>query len=162
MDMTQKIQKKKLILWILIFVWMITIFMFSAQNGDESSELSQGFLRTFILRFTPDNISEDIVNMMEYIIRKCAHMTEYAVFGILVFYQIKLYRLFEKEWNRIVMAVICVMIYASTDEIHQLFVGGRSGRFTDVLIDTAGGFIGIMAAAFIAAGHQGKIVSNDL
>ena len=160
MDMTQKIQKKKLILWILIFVWMITIFMFSAQNGDESSELSQGFLRTFILRFTPDNISEDIVNMMEYIIRKCAHMTEYAVFGILVFYQIKLYRLFEKEWNRIVMAVICVMIYASTDEIHQLFVGGRSGRFTDVLIDTADGFIGIMAAAFIAAGHQGKNGGN--
>ena len=160
MDMTQKIQKKKLILWILIFVWMITIFMFSAQNGDESSELSQGFLRTFILRFTPDNISEDIVNMMEYIIRKCAHMTEYAVFGILVFYQIKLYRLLEKEWNRIVMAVICVMIYASTDEIHQLFVGGRSGRFTDVLIDTAGGFIGIMAAAFIAAGHQGKNGGN--
>lgn len=134
--------------------------MFSAQNGDESSELSQGFLRTFILRFTPDNISEDIVNMMEYIIRKCAHMTEYAVFGILVFYQIKLYRLFEKEWNRIVMAVICVMIYASTDEIHQLFVGGRSGRFTDVLIDTAGGFIGIMVAAFIAAGHQGKNGGN--
>ena len=160
MDMTQKIQKKLLILWIFIFVWMITIFMFSAQNGDESSELSQGFLRTFILRFTPDNISEDIVNMMEYIIRKCAHMTEYAVFGILVFYQIKLYRLFEKEWNRIVMAVICVMIYASTDEIHQLFVGGRSGRFTDVLIDTAGGFIGIMAAAFIAAGHQGKNGGN--
>lgn len=160
MDMTQKIQKKKLILWILIFVWMITIFMFSAQNGDESSELSQGFLRTFILRFTPDNISEDIVNMMEYIIRKCAHMTEYAVFGILVFYQIKLYRLFEKEWNRIVMAVICVMIYASTDEIHQLFVGGRSGRFTDVLIDMAGGFIGIMAAAFIAARHQGKNGGN--
>ena len=160
MDMTQKIQKKKLILWILIFVWMITIFMFSAQNGDESSELSQGFLRTFILRFTPDNISEDIVNMMEYIIRKCAHMTEYAVFGILVFYQIKLYRLFEKEWNRIVMAVICVMIYASTDEIHQLFVGGRSGRFTDVLIDTAGGFIGIMAAAFIAERHQGKNGGN--
>lgn len=160
MDMTQKIQKKKLILWILIFVWMITIFMFSAQNGDESSELSQGFLRTFILRFTPDNISEDIVNMMEYIIRKCAHMTEYAVFGILVFYQIKLYRLFEKEWNRIVMAVICVMIYAATDEIHQLFVGGRSGRFTDVLIDTAGGFIGIMAAAFIAARHQGKNGGN--
>lgn len=160
MDMTQKIQKKKLILWILIFIWMITIFMFSAQNGDESSELSQGFLRTFILRFTPDNISEDIVNMMEYIIRKCAHMTEYAVFGILVFYQIKLYRLFEKEWNRIVMAVICVMIYASTDEIHQLFVGGRSGRFTDVLIDTAGGFIGILAAAFIAAGHQGKNGGN--
>ena len=160
MDMTQKIQKKKLILWILIFVWMITIFMFSAQNGDVSSELSQGFLRTFILRFTPDNISEDIVNMMEYIIRKCAHMTEYSVFGILVFYQIKLYRLFEKEWNRIVMAVICVMIYASTDEIHQLFVGGRSGRFTDVLIDTAGGFIGIMAAAFIAAGHHGKNGGN--
>ena len=160
MDMTQKIQKKKLILWILIFVWMITIFMFSAQNGDESSELSQGFLRTFILRFTPDNISEDIVNMMEYIIRKCAHMTEYAVFGILVFYQIKLYRLFEKEWNRIDMAVICVMIYASTDEIHQLCVGGRSGRFTDVLIDTAGGFIGIMAAAFIAARHQGKNGGN--
>lgn len=36
------------------------------------------------------------------------------------------------------------MIYACTDEIHQLFVPGRSGQFRDVMIDSLGAFIGIL------------------
>ena len=70
-------------------------------------------------------------------------MTEYAVLGVLIFIQIKLYRLFTTDWKKIWTAVLLVMIYAATDEFHQLFVDGRSGQFRDVLIDTFGGIAGI-------------------
>ena len=153
MDMTQKIQKKKLILWILIFAWMITIFMFSAQNGDESSELSQGFLRAFILRFTPDNISEDIVNMMEYIIRKCAHMTEYAILAFLI------YKTIVHIEKSLVKSFIFTFLYACTDEFHQLFIAGRAGQFRDVCIDSTGALIMILIIYIINKRKDKKIGS---
>lgn len=141
---TKSRKTEKTILWLLIVLWMLVIFLFSSQNGDESGQLSQGFLRKFILCFLPDNMNSNTVDFLEYILRKCAHMTEYAVLGILISLQIRLYQLFRQEWKKILSAVISVMIYASTDEIHQLFIGGRTGRFTDVLIDTCGGLIGAL------------------
>lgn len=138
------IKTKKIILWILIILWMTVIFLFSAQDSDESSRLSRGFLRNFILWFLPDSLSADTVDVLEYILRKCAHMTEYAILGILISIQIRLYHLFESDWKKICAAAGLVMLYAATDEIHQLFVGGRSGQFTDVLIDTFGGIAGIL------------------
>lgn len=133
---------KKIIVWILMILWMLIIFIFSSQNSEDSSKLSRGFLRNFILWFLPENIDGDIVDFLEYILRKCAHMTEYAVLGILISIQLRLYHVFKAEWKKIWIAVFLVMIYASTDEFHQLFVGGRSGQVTDVLIDTCGGIAG--------------------
>ena len=40
-------------------------------------------------------------------------------------------------------------LYACTDEFHQLFVPGRAGRFTDVLIDTTGGIIMLLFIALV-------------
>ncbi len=138
-------RSKKIILWILIIFWMLLIFIFSSQNSEDSSNLSRGFLRNFILWFLPENIDENTVDFLEHILRKCAHMTEYAVLGILISIQLRLYHVFEAEWKKIWAAIFLVMLYAATDEFHQLFVGGRRGQVTDVLIDTCGG----MAGAFI-------------
>lgn len=136
---------KKIILWILIILWMIIIFLFSSQNSEDSSRLSRGFLRNFILWFLPENINEDTVDFLEHILRKCAHMAEYAVLGVLISIQLRLYHAFEAEWKKIWSAVFLVMLYAATDEFHQLFVGGRSGQISDIFIDTCGG----MAGAFV-------------
>ena len=136
---------KKIILWILIILWMIIIFLFSSQNSEDSSKLSRGFLRNFILWFLPENINEDTVDFLEHILRNCAHMAEYAVLGVLISIQLRLYHAFEAEWKKIWSAVFLVMLYAATDEFHQLFVGGRSGQISDIFIDTCGG----MAGAFV-------------
>ena len=136
---------KKIILWILIILWMIIIFLFSSQNSEDSSKLSRGFLRNFILWFLPENINEDTVDFLEHMLRKCAHMAEYAVLGVLIYIQLRLYHAFEAEWKKIWSAVFLVMLYAATDEFHQLFVGGRSGQISDIFIDTCGG----MAGAFV-------------
>lgn len=153
----EKILKlKKVILWILILGWMTVIFLFSAQNADESSALSQGFLRRFILWFLPDNISTDTVDFLEHIVRKCAHMTEYAILSILVSMQLRMYFSLKNQWKYILMAVLFVMIYASTDEFHQLFIGGRSGSVRDVLIDTCGGLIGALLYSVVRHGYLGR------
>lgn len=49
------------------------------------------------------------------------------------------------------MAWGCATLYAATDEFHQLFVPGRAGLFTDVLIDATGAAIGLLLAGSIVA-----------
>lgn len=46
--------------------------------------------------------------------------------------------------NRILISVVLAFTYACSDEIHQLFVPGRSGEFRDVCIDTCGASFGIL------------------
>ncbi len=139
-------KRQKTIVWILIAAWMIVIFMFSAQDAETSGDLSEGFLRKCLLWFLPEHITNNVsmVDTLEHIVRKCAHMAEFAVLGLLYSIQLYLYKVYEKDRQRIGVAVILVLLYAATDEVHQLFVGGRSGQVTDVLIDTIGGFIGTM------------------
>lgn len=45
--------------------------------------------------------------------------------------------------KRMLFALLCGMSYAIFDEIHQLFIDGRSGQITDVIIDSIGVAIGI-------------------
>ena len=43
-----------------------------------------------------------------------------------------------------IYSLIGTFLYACSDEMHQLFIGGRAGQFTDVLIDTCGGCLTII------------------
>jgi VanZ family protein len=68
------------------------------------------------------------------VLRKCAHVTEYAILGFL------LLRAIGHEW----LALLVGIAYAATDELHQHFVAGRHGSPVDVLIDTVGLLIGTL------------------
>jgi len=69
----------------------------------------------------------------DLVLRKLAHAAEYAILGALL-----------HRWlPSVPLALIAGSAYAATDEVHQMFVSGRSGRPTDWLIDTAGVAIGI-------------------
>ena len=82
-----------------------------------------------ILPITRDTLS--------FIVRKCAHMTEYAILAFL------LYKTFIHKQNPLIKSFIFTALYACSDEFHQLFVSGRSGQFSDVLLDTFGASVGI-------------------
>ena len=58
------------------------------------------------------------------------------------------------------MPVLFVGLYAATDEIHQLFVPNREGKFADVIIDTAGALLGIFLVWFIGRVSR-KFVKTD-
>ena len=133
------VNKKKYILrWTMLVLWMCFIFYMSSRSGSESQEQSDLVLS--ILNFLGLQLNESIKNIASFIVRKTAHVTEYMILYILIFRVVTLY--FNTKKSKLI-ALLCMFLYASTDEIHQLFVPGRSGMVRDVFIDSIGGIIGI-------------------
>ena len=135
-----------------LVLWCVVIFMFSANNADESNKQSNAVFNTVIEFVNPVYDSLDTTAQAEYkdtatfIIRKLAHFSEYALLGILAFIN---FSKVKKLGYRGLFAAVFSCIYASSDEIHQLFVPGRAGQVRDVLIDTSGAVAGILLAILI-------------
>lgn len=72
-------------------------------------------------------------------------MTEYGILSVLLYIWIGQWEM--SFLRRGGTAVGAAAVYAATDEIHQLFVAGRSGRFSDVCIDSAGALLGVAVFA---------------
>jgi VanZ family protein len=94
----------------------------------------------FVLSAQPDLNSG--LGTWDTILRKCAHMLEYGVLWFL-WWRALGYR------SKLPPAVIAVA-YAATDELHQHFVEGRHGAPVDVLIDSAGVALAIVAVSWRA------------
>ena len=86
-----------------------------------------------------ENKMKQIIEKLNYPLRKVAHASEYFIFTILILIALKNNDV--KGTKKFIIALIICFIYACTDEYHQTFVNGRTGQFSDTLIDTLGGFI---------------------
>ena len=128
---------KKVINIILLIIWMIIIFMLSNDKGVASSSKSDG-----IASFISNIISFIDTDTLIFIIRKLAHITEYFILGILLLNVLKDYN--DIDTKLIIITILFCFSYAISDEVHQLFIQNRSGKFTDVLIDTLGSSIGVI------------------
>lgn len=148
----------------LMLCWMVVIFMFSAEPDTESSELSGSVsyrivsvVNTITASHWDENELLDRAELIDYPVRKCAHMSEYAILtmlGCLTFS-------FLLGRRKFLIPIGITFLYACTDEFHQLFVPGRAGRFTDVLIDTTGGIIMLLFIALVAhVAHKRHIVGT--
>ena len=124
--------------WILVAICMIIIFYLSAQNGEESSDLSGSFVAT-ILQYL--NITVD-----ENVLRTFAHMLEFMGLSVLLFNAT--YATWEKKITPII-AFTGTVLYAITDEIHQIFVPERAFQVSDILVDSTGALIGVTASFVI-------------
>lgn len=119
------------------------VFTFSGQQGTESGNTSRKFTITFIQILTGKKLALDnpFIEGIQLLIRKLAHYTVYAIGGFLIMNY--MFTINKKCKYQILYSIYLGGFYAITDEIHQLFVPGRSGRILDVLIDTAGVITGI-------------------
>lgn len=127
---------------------MILIFYFSSQNAADSSEISRGVTKKVVdIVVSVSHLSEEakqpMAETIHGFIRKTAHFTLYAALGISSFISAKLL-IRKKKAMIFAIAVGFCMLYAVSDEIHQLSSLGRSGEMRDVLIDTAGAVTGIL------------------
>ncbi|MBE6159679.1 MAG: VanZ family protein [Lactobacillales bacterium] len=139
---------------LLIILWMFIIFMFSHQKADDSSKLSDGLiLKTvrIIEKITHKEYSdEEILNKFVKPVRKLAHFTIYLILGILVYLYIK-----ELQISKIfIISLLICVLYAVSDEIHQLFIVGRSGRIFDVFVDSLGSLTGILLMKKVGRLHE--------
>lgn len=82
---------------------------------------------------------QQVIEKWNYPLRKVAHASEYFVFTVLILVALK--NSGGSGVKMYVIALIICFIYSCTDEYHQTFVNGRTGQFSDVLIDTLGGAI---------------------
>ena len=134
--------KGKLGRWLLVIVWMIIIFLFSAQPATASNDLSLNIidqLFSFIGLSLNSNI--ELLNTINLIIRKGAHLFVYLILGGLITNALWPYRL--PKASLLKLSCIIGLSYATIDEFHQLFVDGRSGQISDVFLDSLGVIIGV-------------------
>ena len=138
----------KLVKYLLVIIWMILIFYFSNQPANNSSIQSKGVIIksiTAVTKIVNKNISEKELEKIIYItekpVRKLAHIFLYFVLAILVTWLLKSYNL---EYNQIFLySIMICILYSFSDEIHQLFISGRSGSIIDVFIDNLGSYLGV-------------------
>ncbi|MCI8412241.1 MAG: VanZ family protein [Clostridia bacterium] len=139
-----KINFLRIILLILLLGTFYMIFGFSSQNGEKSGELSSNITKFILEKMNYDDIQnqEEIFKKTEIVIRKIAHFSIYTLVGLLLMSFVSTYKL--KENIRIIISLCMGILYATSDEVHQLFIPGRSGQITDVIIDTMGVLLGIL------------------
>ena len=123
---------------------MLVIFLMSSEVADTSSARSDEIVHT--IQSIGVNASTDLLT---FLVRKAAHISAYFVLGILLFNLLKEYGLGVKKM--IFISIAIAMLYACTDEVHQVFVSGRSGQVRDVLIDTAGAAVGVVVYAALSS-----------
>ena len=141
-------------------MWMGLIFWFSSQPADDSRQmsLSVGHMAGHILIADydewPQQQQESFAEQIDYIVRKAAHFTEYAILGVLLMCRGRYYTekfCTKRNCKNMLLVSGTGVFYAVTDEIHQLFVRGRSCQFTDVLLDSFGVEAGVAAVCLVAS-----------
>ena len=127
--------------WLVTLAWAAEIFYLSTPtfSGSFSQSLLTQFLDSLHL-----SVSPDILDLLDSMLRKFAHLTEYAIFGLLLYGSVggqDGYR-----W-RPRLAYWCVMVasaYSLTDELHQVFSPGRHLSLIDRAIDASGAAIAML------------------
>lgn len=105
--------------WLPVIFWMGVIYWFSSFHKLEASP----------------------IGWQDFLIRKIAHLLEYTL--LFFFY----YRAFKNsikidKYRLVYLSLFLTILYSMSDEYHQTFVSGRSGRIFDVTVDSLGGVLG--------------------
>lgn len=141
---------KRAIFAILIIINCIVIFNFSAQDSKKSTATSDVVVDRVVNTITTVNKKakrESLKDWVTFCVRKSAHFIVYTSLGVWLMCLVNTFSISTKK--RILICVIIGMVYATSDEIHQYFVGGRSAEIRDVCIDTCGVLFGIVIAICI-------------
>lgn len=143
----------RIILLILLLSLMATIFVFSHQPATVSGQVSGGLIYRFLNFIVSgfDSLTEaekaQMVEDLQYIVRKGAHALCYSTMGALSMGLMSTFD-FKKRVLPAVFAFLISFLYSVSDEVHQLFIEGRSGQFSDVILDGCGAILGIVVVGF--------------
>lgn len=137
-----------------VLLMMIVIFILSAENAEKSGQTSGQIVRLvmgwLVPHFEELSHSEQIAlaERATFWIRKAAHFSEFAALGFFLCLHLSAICRRIPIPRYPMWAFAIGSLYGVTDEIHQLFVPGRSGEWRDMLIDSAG----VLAGSVIMAG----------
>ena len=142
-----KKHKFRILAWIPAIAVMAVIFMFSAEPADKSNETSASFIENVVEVAVPEY--KEFIDSLQHTVRKCAHAAVYVLLSVCLFVAFALY---VRSPAAVALAAwLSATVYAAADELHQLFVDGRSCELTDVLIDSGGAAIGALLSLIVLA-----------
>ncbi|MGG0276178.1 VanZ family protein [Bacillus rhizoplanae] len=128
--------------WTCVLLWMALIFYLSHQPATMSNELSTGITEVIIEKVEKITPSVEFdIRGFNHIARKNAHFFNYLILGVLVMNALR--RSGMQRYRRIGLTLFICVLYAISDETHQLFVPGRGAQVKDVFIDSSGAGVGI-------------------
>jgi len=130
--------------WLPVLLWMTLIF--SASSDSHSSEHSSRFVEP-ILHWLFPGMPQARIEDIHLVIRKCAHLAEYAILALLVWRALHQSKnnLPAWSWPKVGGTLLVVFLYAATDEYHQSFVPTRTAQLSDVVVDMLGAASGLLA-----------------
>ncbi|WP_295071432.1 VanZ family protein [Ruminococcus sp.] len=137
---------------VLTLAVMILIFIFSAQDADESSKTSSRFTKYAVRIFYSDydsqspEIQKEMWDKTSFMIRKTAHFSIYTLLGFCASFAVGKRKLFTLKSLGV---ILFGFTYAASDEFHQKFVKGRSCEFRDMMIDTGGVTTGMLISLIV-------------
>jgi len=150
-SLIKKNDTKTIILFAATILWMAVIYYFSSQPANTSAEVSGKMAVWLLERFeylykgTPPKLITDVILSGDHYVRKGGHVFEYMVLGGLVAALVR--RLNFKRC--LAISIIICLLYAISDEIHQMFVPGRGPLVSDVFLDLTAAVIGMLFVKYI-------------
>lgn len=126
--------------FVALLVWVAFVWSHSLASGDVSGAESGFFVS--LLRPLLMGVGITDPGLMSFVVRKCAHFSEYAVLGILVWGNLWCRQ--GEALSRRLGFLILGLAVPFLDESIQLLVPGRAGMLRDVLIDLSGLCVGLI------------------
>lgn len=152
--------RKNYINIVLILIWLFVIFSFSAEDSKKSTKTSDQVIVKTAETIKKEELTpkekETLIEKYIVPVRKSAHFFLYFVLGILVYLLAK--RVCGLTPASIIFTMIFCIIYACSDEIHQLFVPGRTARLFDVFIDSCGAFLSTSIIYIVAKIKEKRMI----
>ncbi|MGH7621589.1 MAG: VanZ family protein [Gemmatimonadaceae bacterium] len=131
------------VLWVGLITWL---------SSDRFSDQQTAAWLTRTSALASLGLPPAAVAVANLILRKTAHLVEYAVLGLLIYRALASVGL-RLPWARVRWAVALAASCAMFDEVHQTLMATRTGTPKDVVIDTLGACLGALLAATIVYGR---------
>jgi VanZ family protein len=133
---------KTVLSWAVVIFWMAVIFSLSSQAAEQSDQLSME-IAEIITQVAEKAVPANDIEVVSFnrFVRKNAHFIAYLVLGLLVINAMRCSGFC--GYKSVFLALFLCVIYAISDEIHQLYVPGRGCQVKDIIIDSTGVAAGI-------------------
>ncbi len=122
-------------------LWAAVIFSMSSATFTASFT---GTVLAWIFNFLGIHLTPNEFDRLHFLIRKLAHLTEYAVFAVFLYQALEAGRTRAWRWRTALLAILIAGLYSLTDEFHQTFVPGRGPALHDCALDTVGATLGTL------------------
>ncbi|MEK3914388.1 VanZ family protein [Paenibacillus sp. FSL H7-0331] len=160
-------------IWVPALIVMAVIFVLSSQSYEQQtiktqltyvvhSTILSDYLSNIKIQYgslTIDGNKDGPGGVLEFMIRKLAHVIEYFLLSISLLRGIR-YTTKLRLPNAMIITVLLSVCFAVTDEFHQLYAIDRGPRPQDIVLDTAGVLIGILVYGLLALWKKRRLVNT--